>query len=240
MTWTFLTLIKRNNDENKSSWLSVVSDDTLVAVTPPGWGSSSREETSWTLTFPLPPSSHNIPLLVPLTRIGAGEENKASCCNILWGLWHHPTLLLEGWCRLCRCLFHFCLLQRKRAARQSTDDGIQPGHSWRGHQQEQPGGPDGAADHQTSAPLCQEGAQNTGGTSFREIKAWISANECVLIHPYSFLRWLLWFLDVQSSWWADRCSPKMWCILAATFPSGKDFWYRMCGCVPVTSSHCVF
>lgn len=158
--------------------LSVVSDVMGVpaaAVDPPGWGSSPSEEISWTLTFPLPLSSHNIPLLLQL-RIRIKEENKDSCCNILWGFWHHQACLFKGWSRLCCCLFHFWLLQLERAAWQSTDDGMQRVNSWRGHGRKQSGGPDGAAEQQTSAPLCQERAQNTGGNSFMEMDAWISVN----------------------------------------------------------------
>lgn len=147
---------KRSNDKNKSSCLSVVSDVMLVpaaALDRSGWGSSPNEEISWTLTFPLPLSSHNIPLLLQWTGIHFKEENKTSCCNILWGFWHHLTLLLKGWCRLC-CLFHFSLLQLKRAAWQSTDDGMQRVNSWTGHGRKQSGGPDGAAEQQTTAPIC--------------------------------------------------------------------------------------
>lgn len=90
----FSYINKRIIDENKSSCLSVASGVTSVptaAVDPSGWGSSPSEEISWDLTFPLPLSSHNIPLLLQLTGIRIKEENKASCCNILWGFWHHLT-----------------------------------------------------------------------------------------------------------------------------------------------------
>lgn len=58
------------------------------------------------------------------------------------------------------------VLSNLRAAVTSSEDGRQRDTSSEGHSRERPGAQDGAAVQQTSAPLCQDGAQNTWGNKF--------------------------------------------------------------------------
>lgn len=172
---------------------SVVCDDVMLVPAAaadglPGRASSPNEEISWTLRFPLPLSSHNILPLIQFTaiHIRKGGGGKTGCRNILWGFWHDPTSASLLRARNTPVPGFISVLSNLRAAGTSTEDGRQRDPSTEGHSRERPGGQDGAVVQQTTAPLCQDGAQNTWGNRFLEVDARIRVRGFILIYPHLF------------------------------------------------------